>query len=227
MKFTQVLVPLAIAGSASAFAPTGSTQRAPFVSKSALFSEEEASEPAPGGALVPLKEETVEFTAGILGGVAGFAIAGPLGGAIAATTANYISKTDTDVSEIVTAVSKSTIQIYNYLSKIDTKYELLKKASDSLEKAIDKVKSNPSVDPAVLEKLETSLATTKGKIEEINGEYDLVGSGVTALGVVGELVESAIKKAGELNSDYQLTDKAISAVTSAVDKVKTKVSERL
>ncbi len=64
-----------------------------------------------------------------------------------------------------------------------------------------------SVNPETVKKVEDALANTSSKIKEINDEYDLVGAGQTALGVVGDLVEKAVKKAGEVNEEYQLTDK--------------------
>jgi hypothetical protein len=176
-------------------------------------------------ALVPIKEETVEFTAGILGGVAGFALGGPVLAAIAAAAANYVSKSEGDVGEVVSAVSKSSIEVWNYLAKLDTKYEILNKAKDSLEDALDKLKSQDTVDPDAVKKVETALSSTKSKITEINDEYDLVGAGVTALGVVGDLVEKAVKKAQELNEEYKLTDKANEALQKAIEKAKAAAKE--
>jgi hypothetical protein len=43
---------------------------------------------------------------------------------------------------------------------------------------------------------------------------------MTALGVVGDLVEKAIIKAGELNDEYKLSEKAQKAIVDAVDKAK-------
>jgi len=174
-----------------------------------------------GGALVPIKEETVEFTAGILGAVAGFAVGGPILAAVGAAAANYASKSESEVSDVISAVSKSSIQVYNYLSTLDEKYEILNKAQGSLDSALTKLKSQESVDPSTLKKVEDALASTKSKIEEVNDEYDLVGGGVTALGVIGDLVEKAVKKAGELNEEYKLTGKAQEALKTAVDKAKT------
>jgi chromosome segregation ATPase len=179
-----------------------------------------ASSSSTGGALVPIKEETVEFTAGIIGGIAGLALGGPLLAAIAAATANYLSKTDGEVSDVVQAVSKSSIQVYNYLSTLDSKYEVLSKAKAQLEKALDSLKSQETVDPEAVEKVEKALASTTAKIKEINDEYDLVGAGTTALGVVGDLVEKAVKKAGELNEEYQLTQKATESLEKAISKAK-------
>lgn len=225
MKFTYLL-PLALAvNEASAFVP----QQRAFVRPSAelFMSEEVASSPAPAkaapkseAALVPIKEETVEFTAGIIGGAAGFLIGGPVVAAIGAAAANYVSKGESEAGTIVSSVSKSAIEVYNYLATLDSKYELLTKAQGSLEKALDKLKAQDSVDPEAVKKVEDALASTKAKISEINDEYDLVGSGVTALGVIGDLVEKTVKKVSELNEEYKLTDKAKDALNSAIAKAK-------
>lgn len=226
MKFTYLL-PLALAvNQASAFAP----QQRAFVRPSVVtFMSDDEAPPAPKAkapapkketALVPIKEETVEFTAGLIGGAAGLIIGGPVVAAIGAAAANYVSKGETEAANIVGAVSKSAIEVYNYLAGLDNKYELLNKAKGSLEKALDKLKSQDSVDPEALKKVEDALAATTAKIAEINDEYDLVGSGVTALGVLGDLVEKTVKKVSELNEEYKLTDKAKEALNTAIAKAK-------
>ena len=228
MKFTYLL-PLALAlNEASAFAPQQRAFVRPGVQT--FMSDEAEAPPAPAptkapaakkeAALVPIKEETVEFTAGILGGAAGFLIGGPVVAAIGAAAANYVSKSESEAGSVVGAVSKTAIEIYNYLAGLDSKYELLTKAQGSLEKALNKLKAQETVDPEAITKVESALAATKSKIEEINDEYDLVGSGVTALGVVGDLVEKTVKKASELNEEYQLTSKAKEALASAIAKAK-------
>merc|ERR1712021_7231 len=194
----------------------GSPQQTAIRPATAVFmSDEEA-----GGKLVAIKEETVEFTAGLIGGVAGFVVGGPVLGAVGAAAANYVSKGEDEAGEIVGAVSKTALEVYNYLATLDNKYEVLASAQSSLEGALDKLKSQDKVDPAAVEKVESALASTKAKIEEVNDEYDILGSGMTALGVVGDLVEKTVKKVGELNEEYQLTDKAKTALSSAVDKAK-------
>jgi hypothetical protein len=223
MKFSCVLS-LLLVTAASGFAPAGGvfSQRKAF----GLGMSDDGSSPAaptksaPAGKLVPIKEETVEFTAGILGGAAGFLIGGPVLGALGAAAANYASKLDNDVSEVISGVSKTSIQVYNYLTQLDSKYEILSKAQASLEDSLNKLKSQPSVDSATIEKVESALAATKSKIDDINDEYDLVGAGTTALGVIGDLVEKAIKKAGELNEEYKLSDKAKDALATAIAKAK-------
>lgn len=212
---------LLLAASASAFAPN--QQRAFGASRTLFMSDEStpSKKSEPAGALVPVKEETVEFTAGIIGGVAGFALGGPVLGAIGAAAANYVSKMDGDATVAVQAISKSSIEVFNYLANLDAKYEVLKKAQTSLQNSLDALKKNDSIDPSTIDKVESALAKTNAKIKEINDEYDLVGGATTALGVIGDLVEKAIKKAGEINEEYQLSAKATAALSNAVDKAKT------
>jgi len=227
VKYTTLLVSALVVGSASAFAPTSFNRAA--ASRSAIFMSEDAAPAAPEAppaapvkttAIVPVNEETVEFTAGLLGGVVGFAVGGPVLGAIGAAAANYASKTDAEVGEILSAVSKSSIEIFNYFSKLDSKYEVLDSAKGQLETALEKVKSSETSNPETIDKIESALSSTNKKISEINNEYDLVGTGMTALGVIGDLVEKAIIKAGELNEEYELSSKATKSLSDAVDKAK-------
>jgi len=221
VKISQLILPVFLAfGSSSAFSPLSQTTFG--VRSNPLRLSEEAApeatpEATPGGKIVPVKEETVQFTAGILGGVAGLTIGGPVIGLVGAAVANFASKNDNEASEVISAVSKSSIEVYNYLVKLDTKYEVLVKAQSSLESALDKVKDNESVPEDTVKQVEDALASTSAKIKEINDEYDLVGAGVTALGVVGDLLEKAVVKAVELNDEYKLSDKALESIKKAVD----------
>ena len=222
VKYNSLLA-LALIGSSSAFSPAVR----PLNVRQSLSMSDEVAAPAPPAptpvkstAIVPINEETVEFTAGILGGIVGFSIGGPVLGAIAAAAANYASKTDAEVGEVLSAVSKSSIEIFNYVSKLDSKYEVLDKAKAQLESALEKTKNSDSASAETVQKIESALANTNSKIREINDEYDLVGTGVTALGVVGDLIEKAIIKAGELNEEYKLSDKTTKAISEAVEKAK-------
>ncbi|KAL7557147.1 hypothetical protein ACA910_002429 [Epithemia clementina (nom. ined.)] len=197
-----------------------------FATRVSMSDEPEvASAPAPskapvGGALVPIKEETVEFTAGLVSGAAGLILGGPVLGAIAAAAGNYISKSEGDVAVVVKSVAKASIEVFNYLAALDSKYEALGKAKNSLDDALTKLKSQPNVDPETLTKVEKAISSTKKKVSEINDEYDLVGGGMTALGVIGDLVEKAVQKVGELNKEYKLSDKAVVSLKGAVEKAK-------
>lgn len=223
MKINQFFLLFAIFGSAVAYAPY--SNRFFAARPSAMRMTDEASEPA--GAIVPIKDETVQFTAGILGGVAGLSLGGPVLGAITAAAANYGSKQNEDVGEIVQGVSKTTIEVVNYLLKLDSKYEVLTKAKTSLEAALDKLKENDNVDPATVKKVEESLSNVTTKIKELNDDYDLVGTGLTTLGTLGDLVEKAVVQVGQWNEEFKLTDKAIEAIKTAVEKAKEQVPDQI
>jgi len=218
VKSNILALSLLFAG-ASAFAPSTPVAFT-RTSQSIRYMSEEESEPA--GALVPIKEDTIEFGAGVVGGVVGLVVGGPVVGLITAAAANYVSKAENDVGEVARSVSTAAIEVYNYLANLDAKYALLKNAQASLQEALDKVKSQNAGNETI-EKVEKALASTTDKIKEVNDEYDLVGAGVTSLGVVGDLVEKAVAKAGELNEEYQLTDKATSALKDATEKAKAKM----
>lgn len=192
--------------------------------------EEPASAPAPpsppssststGGALVAISEDSVQFTAGVLGGVAGFALAGPVGATIGAGFANFASKTvEDDVGDVIKTLSKTSLEVYNYMVKLDNKYTVLKKAQDTLQSTYDGIKDSDSVDPETIQKVEKALADTTSKITEVNDEYDIVGAGLQALGIVGDITEKAVLKTVELNKEYKLTDKGIEAVKKLIDRV--------
>jgi len=77
MKFASLL-PLVLAlNQGSAFVPQQRAFVRPAVA-TFMSDEDEPAAPAKSAALVPIKEETVEFTAGILGGAAGFVVGGPV-----------------------------------------------------------------------------------------------------------------------------------------------------
>lgn len=222
VKYCNLLVSALLVGSTAAFAPVPMARSVTFLrmSDEAPVPPPEAPPAVKTTAIVPINEETVEFTAGILGGVVGFSLGGPVLGALGAAAANYASKTDAEAGEILSAVSKTSIEIFNYFSKLDSKYEVLDSAKGQLENALEKVKSSDTANPETVQKIESALASTNAKISEINDEYDLVGTGMTALGVVGDLVEKAIIKAGELNEEYSLSSKASAALSDAVAKAK-------
>lgn len=223
VKVTQLVLPLLAVGSSSAFTPSAfAPTRTSFCRPTTSLS---MADETPGGKLVPIKEETVEFTAGLLGGAAGFLIGGPVLGAVGAAAANYASKSDNDIGTAAKGVSKASIEVYNYLATLDSKYEILNKAKASLESALDKLKSGDNANPETIEKVEKALSQTTSKLKEINDEYDLVGAAATALGICGDLVEKGVKKIGELNSEYKLSEKGLDAVKGAVDKSKKVASE--
>ena len=178
-----------------------------------------------GGALVVMNEASVEFTAGVIGGVAGFAVAGPLGAVAVATVANYLSRREDDISTVVQSVAKAAIEIYNYLLKLESKYDILYQTKVSLEDALDKLKETEGTNGEAIDKIEKALANTVSRMSEISDEYDLWGEATGALGVVGDLVEKTVTKISILNRDLQLFERLFSVMMEAAATARVAVVE--
>jgi len=200
--------------------PAPSPPTPPFVANRERKPREEK-----GGALVVMNEAAVEFTAGVIGGVAGFAVAGPIGAVAVATVANYMSRQDGDLSVVVQSISKSAIEMYNYLLKLENKYDILYNTKISLEDALDKLKESEGANGEAIDKVEKAIAKTVSRMAEISDEYDLWGEATGALSVVGDLVEKTVTKIGILNRDLQLFDRLFTVMMEAAATAKVAVDE--
>ena len=93
-----------------------------------------------GGALITVNEENIGAGASTLGGVAGFVVGGPVFGALSAALVNYVSKQDNEVGDVARGVGKVALDVFNFLTKLNNKYDLTDKAGTAAVDAIDKVK---------------------------------------------------------------------------------------
>ena len=114
-----------------------------------------SSEPEPpSSAIVPVEvnKGNTQFAAGVLGGTVGLFLAGPIGASLGAGFLNYASKQeDEEISTAVNSVSSVAINLFNYATRLNEKYELLNQAQVQLEKSYEKIKGNASVDPATVQ----------------------------------------------------------------------------
>ena len=179
----------------------------------------------PPAALVAVNEATVEFTAGLVGGVAGFAVAGPAGAVAASSLVNYLSKRDSDLSAVVKSISRTAIDIGNFLLKLESKYDLLYNTKVSLEDVLKRLKATDGVNAEAVEKVEKVLAKTVARMVVISEEYDLWGEATGALTFVGEIVEKTVVKLDSLNKDYAVTDRLWGLVNDSVATAKIAVNQ--
>mmetsp|Transcript_57893 Transcript_57893/g.69042 ORF Transcript_57893/g.69042 Transcript_57893/m.69042 type:complete len:207 (-) Transcript_57893:158-778(-) len=169
--------------------------------------------------IVPADQRNVELTASLLGGTLGLAIGGPVMAMILAFTSNYVSRGDAPLGEIVQNFSRTTIEMYNFLAKLDAKFNLLQKSHDSLNNVYQKVLKVDGADSERAHRLKKMMGEISEKMESVNEEYDIVGAGFVALTFLGDVVEIAVDKIGEMNDKYKLTDKAVDSIKSAVKDV--------
>ncbi|CAM9205762.1 unnamed protein product, partial [Choristocarpus tenellus] len=167
------------------------------------------------GTIVAVNPENVEFSAGVLGGIAGLFFGGPILAAVLAVAANYGSKRENEAGDAVRAIAKTAIESFNFLSGVNSKYDVAGKAGDSLDNVVSKIKASDDSD--TVSKVTDTLTDLKSKVVEISDEYDLVAKAKQALGVAGELADTAIDKSLELEKEYSVTEKVKEKVQKAID----------
>lgn len=178
---------------------------------------------ASAGAIIPLNKENVEFTSGVLGGVAAIALgANPLFAVVVAAAANYISRKEDlgEISEVVNSISSASLQTLNWFGKLDEKYTVLGKLSDSLDQQVSSLKSSDGKNAETVGKIEETIKSTSNQISQLAEELDLLEGSKQALGAFGDVLETSIDKAVDANKEYKLTERAGEAAKKAIKKVK-------
>jgi hypothetical protein len=145
--------------------------------------------------LVPLDKVNVENAAAVTSGFFGLVIGGPLGAALFAAVAKYVSKKDNEGGEALRGVGKTVVEVYNYLTKLNSKYKLIDYATETVSKVTSSVET-----PEGISSVTKTTAEVVEKIKGINSEYDLISKGKQALEVATTLSDSAFEKLEELNA---------------------------
>ena len=130
----------------------------------------------------------------------------------------------TQVGEVVRGVGKVSLDVYNFLLKINGKYDLTDKAGAQLKDQLNKLKAGSSGE--TIAKVEDALSKATSKFNELDKEYDLVEKGKQALGYAGDLSAKAIDKGLELNAEYKLTDQVVAKVTEASSAAAAKATKK-
>ena len=211
----------AAASSAVASEPLKPTPPTPKPAKTKASSSifPDASE----GAIIAINQETVEFTSGVLGAALALAFgASPVLAVVAAAAANYISKKEDlgELNEFVNGLSTASLNTFNWFGKLDSKYTILGKLTDTLDKSIEQLKNSEGESAETIKKIEETVSKTTKQIQQLADELDVVEGGKQVLGAVGDVLEAGIDKAVDANEEYKLTDRAAEAAKKAVDKVK-------
>ena len=182
-----------------------------------------AADDARGGAIIPVNRENVEFASGVLAGGVALALgASPVLAVVAAAAVNYVSKKDDlgELHELVQALSKASLNTFNWIAKLDSKYSILGKLTESLDKSIGELKNSDGESAETFKSIEETVSKTTKQIQKLADEIDLLEGGKQALGAVGEVLETSIDKAVDANKEYKLTERAAEAAKKAVERAK-------
>ena len=126
-----------------------------------------SEEPKKEVTIVPVDATSIETSASIAGGVVGLLLAGPVGALVAAAIAKYSSKKDNEAGEALRGIGKSVVESYNFLNKLNAKYEISTKTGNAIKATLE----SSSADSETIDSIKG--ATTK--IGDLNNEYDIVG----------------------------------------------------
>ena len=149
----------------------------------------------PNYTIVPLEKTEIQNAVSVSGGVVGYCIGGPVLGVILAAITNYASKKDNVVSEGLQGFGKAIIEAYNYLNKINAKYELTDKIGSTVKETFnDLTKNSESLAP-----VKKTFSETIAKVEELNKEYDLVGKAKEYTAIAADFTDTVIEKTIQLN----------------------------
>ena len=166
--------------------------------------------------LAPINDDSVKAAGAISGGVIGFLLAGPLGGIVLAAISNYVAKKNDETGEAIRGFGKTSLEVYNYLTKLNSKYEVTDKVGTKIGSQIESIEAeNESVG-----NIKTAITTTTTKLSELDKEYDFVGKGKQVAAAAATLSDSAIEKLLELNNKYDFVGSSIDAAKKAVENAK-------
>ena len=85
-----------------------------------------------------------------------FIIIGPLGGVLLAAISSYVSKKNDETGEAVRGFGKTSLEVYNYLTKLNGKYEITDKISTTVSKQLDSL----DVESDSVDKIKSAVSTT-------------------------------------------------------------------
>mmetsp|Transcript_8118 Transcript_8118/g.11422 ORF Transcript_8118/g.11422 Transcript_8118/m.11422 type:complete len:234 (-) Transcript_8118:181-882(-) len=166
--------------------------------------------------VVPVDKNNVESAAAVTGGILGLVLGGPVLAAIFAAVANYVSKKEGESGEALRGLGKTVVESFNFLTKLNVKYNLTGKVTDTVGKAISSVETESEA----LQKVKGTYETVTSKITELNEEYDLVSKGKEVIASTAALSDVAIDKVLELNQKYDFVALTKKAAVTAVEKLK-------
>lgn len=169
--------------------------------------------------LVPVEKANIETSAAVTGGLIGFFVGGPVLGISLAAATNYIVKKDGESGDALRGIGKAVIESWNYLTKLNAKYNISGKVSDSIGNAVD------SSDSDTVQKISSSVNQVKSTINDLNSQYDLTSKGKEVLTATASLTDTAIDKVIELNDKYNFVETAKKSVGDISEKVKDAVAE--
>lgn len=166
---------------------------------------------APKYEIVPLEKENIENAASVTGGIVGFFVLGPIGGVVVAALSNWLVKKDNEGGDALRGVGNAVVNAYNYLSKINAKFDISTKISSTVSDVVEQTAP---------EDVKSKFDDYGSKVSAIVTEYDLVTKGKALAKASADLSEVALEKLDDLNTKYDFVKTAGRVTSEALETAK-------
>merc|ERR1711920_385696 len=142
-----------------------------------------------------------------MGGVAGLLFGGVwIGAAVFAAASYVVRQEDNDVAKALKGVSGSALQVLNFGSYINDKYEVTGKVGGAIKGAVGEEGAKT---------IDSVVESVKSADKDI-GIKDSLGKIATS---AGDIANQAVEKAIETNKEYKLTDQIVEKVSDVTKNV--------
>lgn len=167
--------------------------------------------------IVPLEKENIENAASVTGGIVGFFVLGPIGGVVVAALSNWLVKKDNEGGDALRGVGNAVVNAYNYLSKINAKFDISTKISSTVSDVVEQTAP---------EDVKSKIDDYGSKVSAIVTEYDLVTKGKALAKASADLSEVALEKLDELNSKYDFIATGSRLASGAIESTQKALSNK-
>ena len=165
--------------------------------------------------MIPVEKTTIEQAAGVTGGILGLILAGPVGAIVFAAISNFVAKKDNEAGEAIRGVGKTIVESFNFLTKLNDKYNLTGKAATAIGGAVSSIETESEA----LETVKNTLTTGQFLFEQsfLHLPYAFIIC-ITSIIIFSNgfiFTTTVTAKVDELNKEYDLVGKGAEALKAA------------
>eukprot|EP00933_Yihiella_yeosuensis_P071392 TRINITY_DN79599_c0_g1_i1.p1 TRINITY_DN79599_c0_g1~~TRINITY_DN79599_c0_g1_i1.p1 ORF type:complete len:264 (-),score=81.82 TRINITY_DN79599_c0_g1_i1:119-910(-) len=215
-RSSGILLLLVALGAPALIAFTGNAGGAlrPRYESSRLSKAAEGKSSAPESvAIIKVTEESIQTTAGVLAGAAGYMFGGVWVAAAAFAATSYIARQkDDDIGAGFKGVAQGALEVINYVGRLDNKFQVTSQVSSKVSESVNVGNAASPVTDAI------------GSFDKEVSIKDTVGG---LLNASGEMASQAVGKVMELNSNLKISDQLGKTASSAAENASSAAEEAL
>lgn len=175
-----------------------------------------AAAPKTSTALVPMTEENIITTAGLLGGIVGLLVGGVwIGGALFAA-ASYFAREDDDIGKALKGIAVGGMEAINFSANVNEKYTVTDKVGKTISEAAEKAIQ----DEEQLDSIKGTWSQAASAVDKLDKDINIKSTVGSLLVGAGDIASQAVKKGVELNTQYKVTDQIKAKIEESTKETK-------